>query len=226
MPPLQTEQKRSFAFLIRKYMVSAFVIFTFAAYAIHERLDNSEPVVALVTPTEIATEVSRATDLPQATPTATNIPPTLIALNPTATPTSVSSATSTPQSSPTAVPPTVTAMPPTATKIPPTATKIPPTAAVGGIYRDGTYTGISANAFFGQVQVKAIVQSGKISDVQFLNYPQDRRTSQRINNSAMPRLKQEAIQAQSAKVNIVSGATLTSEAFMQSLQSALNQAKA
>ena len=80
-------------------------------------------------------------------------------------------------------------------------------------------------AYFGMVQVKAVIQAGKIADVQFLQYPNDRRTSIRINNIAMPYLITEALQAQSAEVDIISGATLTSEAFAQSLQSALATAK-
>jgi len=60
--------------------------------------------------------------------------------------------------------------------------------------------------------------------VQFLQYPSDRNTSIRINSRAMPILKQEAISAQNANVNIVSGATDSSQAFQQSLASALSQA--
>ncbi len=92
-------------------------------------------------------------------------------------------------------------------------------------YKDGDYTGDSVDAYYGNVQVKAIIRGGKITDVQFLDYPQDRRTSINISNRAMPDLKTEAIQAQSAKVDIVSGATQTSQAFIQSLQSALTQAQ-
>lgn len=92
-------------------------------------------------------------------------------------------------------------------------------------FKDGTYTGNSVDAFYGNVQVKATVSNGKITDVVFLDYPQDRRTSQEINAQAMPFLKQEAISAQSANVDIVTGATQTSLAFQKSLQSALNQAK-
>lgn len=94
-----------------------------------------------------------------------------------------------------------------------------------GQYKDGTYTGAEADAFWGLVQIKAVIRNGKISDVQFLEYPSDRRTSQRINSVAMPYLKTEAMQVQNANVDIISGATLTSEAFAQSLQSALDNAK-
>jgi len=73
--------------------------------------------------------------------------------------------------------------------------------------------------------VQVVVQGGKLTDVTFLDYPQTHQTSVYINSQAMPYLKQEAIQAQSANVNMVSGATLTSQAFIQSLASALSQAK-
>ena len=92
-------------------------------------------------------------------------------------------------------------------------------------YKDGTYTGATADAFYGTIQVKATIQNGKIADVQFLQYPNDRMRSIAINTVAMPNLKQEAIQAQSANVNVVSGATDSSNAFKQSLADALNQAK-
>lgn len=92
-------------------------------------------------------------------------------------------------------------------------------------YKDGTYTGTAADAFYGTIQVQATIQNGKLTDVQFLQYPNDRDDSVRINQAAMPQLKQEAIQAQSANVDIVSGATDSSQAFMQSLASALSQAK-
>ena len=94
-----------------------------------------------------------------------------------------------------------------------------------GNYKDGTYTGSEADAYYGWVKVQAVIQNGKISDVKFLEYPNDRRTSQRINAQVMPWLQQEAIQAQSARVNIISGATLTSEAFVHSLQAALDSAR-
>ncbi len=113
---------------------------------------------------------------------------------------------------------------------PSTNTSIPiPTPVIvqkpRGIYYDGKYTGISADAYYGNVQVQVTILNGKITDVIFLDYPQDRRNSIVINNEAMPYLKQETIQAQSANIDIVSGATATSEAFQQSLASALAKAK-
>lgn len=110
----------------------------------------------------------------------------------------------------------------------PTPTQAPVVGNTGsgqtGQYRDGTYTGSPADAFYGTIQVQAVISGGKITDVTFLQYPSDRTTSVMINQQAMPYLKQEAILAQNAQVNIVSGATDSSLAFRQSLQSALNQA--
>lgn len=78
---------------------------------------------------------------------------------------------------------------------------------------------------WGWVRVQAVIQNGKISDVRFLEYPNDRRTSVRINTTVISYLRSEAIQAQNANVDIISGATLTSEAFTESLQTALDTAR-
>lgn len=92
-------------------------------------------------------------------------------------------------------------------------------------YKDGQYTGSVADAYYGNVQVQVTIAGGKLTKVNFLQYPSDRSTSRAINSQAVPYLQQEAIQAQSAQVDTVSGATYTSEAFVQSLGSALSQAK-
>ena len=93
-------------------------------------------------------------------------------------------------------------------------------------YKDGSYTGKSSDAFYGYVQVRATIMGGKLADITILDYPQDRDNSVEINNSALPLLKQEAIQAQTAQVDGISGATDTSKAFTESLADALAQAKA
>jgi len=92
------------------------------------------------------------------------------------------------------------------------------------MYKDGNYTGSVADAFYGNIQVRATVSGGKLTAVTFLQYPNDRSESVQINRQAMPLLQQEAIQAQSAEVSGVSGASDTSDAFIQSLSSALRQA--
>lgn len=93
-----------------------------------------------------------------------------------------------------------------------------------GKYKNGTYTGSVADAFYGNIQVQVTISGGQITDVTFLQYPNDRQTSIEINSQAMPLLKQETIQAQSANVAGVSGASQSSAAFIQSLSSALGQA--
>ncbi|HZR41427.1 MAG TPA: FMN-binding protein [Ktedonobacteraceae bacterium] len=108
----------------------------------------------------------------------------------------------------------------------PAAPGVTVTVAPGALYKDGSYTGSLADAHWGNIQVKAVIQNGKITDVQFLQYPNERNRSVMINNYADPQLTSEAIQAQSANVDIVTGATDTSEAFIQSLSDALSQAKA
>jgi uncharacterized protein with FMN-binding domain len=94
-----------------------------------------------------------------------------------------------------------------------------------GIYHDGEYQGDSVRAGrWGNVQVTAIIENGNITDFKINDYPHSRSMSQRINQVALPYLMQETITAQSTTVDMISGATLTSEAFIQSLQSALDDA--
>lgn len=129
--------------------------------------------------------------------------------------------------------PSVESRPSSSSETTPSSTETPgatvtpnATATPGSGYKDGSYTGSVADAQWGVVQVKAVITNGKITDVQFLQYPNDRNRSIEINSYADPQLSSEAIQAQSANVDIVTGATDSSEAFMQSLSDALSQAKA
>lgn len=101
----------------------------------------------------------------------------------------------------------------------------PTSSGKSGQYKNGVYTGSAADAYYGTIQVKTTITNGQLSDVEFLQYPNDQQESIEVNDAAMPILKQEAIQAQNANVDIVSGATQTSQAFKESLASALSQAK-
>lgn len=92
-------------------------------------------------------------------------------------------------------------------------------------YKNGKYTGTAADAYYGNIQIQATISGGKITNITYLQYPDDEGHSVEINQQADPTLAQEAIQTQSAHVDIVSGATDTSNAFIQSLTSALTQAK-
>jgi uncharacterized protein with FMN-binding domain len=107
---------------------------------------------------------------------------------------------------------------------PPVTTPITPPAKKG-IYKDGTYQGSVADAYYGNLQVEAVIQGGKLVDCIPLQYPNDNGHTQEVSAMALPILKQEAIQSQNANVNIVSSATQTSQAFQQSLGVALAIAK-
>jgi uncharacterized protein with FMN-binding domain len=179
----------------RKLFVSVFVIFTFVIYAVHQRLAGPG-------------QSASASGLP-ATPrptTSADVPSSQPA-SPTPAPSDQGQGAG-----------------PTAQPTAQTQAQAQPSPTASGQYRDGQYTGPQVDAYYGWVQVQAIVVHGQISDVKFLQYPNHRRTSQEINNQAMPWLTQEAIQVQNANVDIISGATLTSQAFVQSLQSALQSA--
>lgn len=97
-------------------------------------------------------------------------------------------------------------------------------ASGSGRLRDGRYRGGVFDAYYGRVQVEARVRGDALVDVKVLRHPSDLRTSRIINARALPVLKSEAIRAQDARVHTVSGATLTSRAFIRSLQSALDAA--
>jgi len=97
-------------------------------------------------------------------------------------------------------------------------------ARSGGGLQDGTYTGSSENAYYGRVQVQVTITGHRIAAIKVLDYPKDRRTSRYINSQALPLLQQEVVAASSANVDSVSGATLTSEAYLRSLDKALSQA--
>ncbi|MFJ9586743.1 FMN-binding protein [Streptomyces acidicola] len=88
----------------------------------------------------------------------------------------------------------------------------------------GTRTAIgdAAQTRYGPVQVRVTVKDGRLTDVTAVTYPQSSPRDQRINGYAIPRLGSEALSAQSADIDAVSGATYTSEGYHQSLQSALD----
>lgn len=101
------------------------------------------------------------------------------------------------------------------------ATTAPPPA---GSTETKTYDGQAVDNQYGTVQVRITVQGKKITNVEALQLPSDRERSAYISEQAGPMLQQEALQAQSANIDIVSGATYTSESYAQSLQSALDKA--
>ena len=87
-----------------------------------------------------------------------------------------------------------------------------------------TVTGDVAQTQWGPVQVELTVKAGSVTEVRVLQYPTGNSTDEEINSYALPVLIQETLDAQSAEVDMVSGATVTSVGYQQSLQSALDQA--
>ena len=87
-----------------------------------------------------------------------------------------------------------------------------------------TVTGDSTDTRWGPVQVQITVANGTITDVKVIDYPSGNGRDQQINSRALPVLVQETLDAQSANIDMVSGATVTSEGYLGSLQSALDQA--
>jgi uncharacterized protein with FMN-binding domain len=98
------------------------------------------------------------------------------------------------------------------------------TTAAAGAGKSGSFTGTAADTIFGPVQVRATVAGGKLTAVTVLQVPDRGGYEQNIVATDVPQLTSEALSAQSAHIESVSGATYTSQGYMQSLQSALDQA--
>jgi len=92
------------------------------------------------------------------------------------------------------------------------------------VSRASTVTGQTAQTQWGPVQVQLTVKGGKVTDVSVVQYPSGNGTDQQINSYALPVLIQETLDQQSSSIDMVSGATVTSVGYLQSLQSALDQA--
>ncbi len=87
-----------------------------------------------------------------------------------------------------------------------------------------TVTGTSAGTRWGPVQVRLTVDGGTITDVTVIDYPSENGRDRSINARAIPVLVSETLDAQSADIDMVSGATVTSAGYLESLQSALDEA--
>ncbi|MCU1452524.1 MAG: hypothetical protein JWN46_670 [Acidimicrobiales bacterium] len=121
---------------------------------------------------------------------------------------------------PTTAPPTTTGTVPGGSPAP--STTAPPAS---GAFKNGTFAGSAVDTRYGPVQVQVIVTGGRITDVQELQAPSDRNRSVEINSQAAPLLRDEVLTAQSATIDLVSGATVTWEGYQVSLQAALDAAK-
>ena len=112
-----------------------------------------------------------------------------------------------------------------ATRPPAAATK-PPAPATAEPPAEQVVPGQVVRTPYGLVQVQVTLGPSGITDVQALKLPYDRSYSARISKVVEPMLRDEALQAQSASIDLISGATYTSKGYAMSLQSALDQAAA
>lgn len=105
-----------------------------------------------------------------------------------------------------------------------TSSQAATTAPVASGPADGTYDGSVVNTRFGTVQVQAVISGGKITDVIAVKLTDADRKSIQISQQVAPMVRSEVLTAQSAKVANISGGTYTTQAYLQSLQSALDAA--
>ena len=87
-----------------------------------------------------------------------------------------------------------------------------------------TVTGPAVSYFYGTAQVEVTLVNGQITDIVALQLPAEGRSG-RISQAVEPMLRSEVLAAQSAQIDLISGATYTSEAYATSLQGALDQAR-
>lgn len=144
--------------------------------------------------------------------------PTPVGTPEATTPSSTTTSTAAPSTAAPSTAAPTTAAPTTAAP----TTAAPTTTAPATV--SGTFTGDAVSTRWGDVQVAITVTDGKITQAEAVEYPQNNGRDQEINSYALPVLAQEVTQAQSAQIDAVSGATVTSDGYIQSLQSALDQA--
>jgi uncharacterized protein with FMN-binding domain len=98
------------------------------------------------------------------------------------------------------------------------------TTTASGTVHDGTFVGDAETSQFSTIQVQVTVSGGKITDITLVQDADDEQHSAEVDAFAIPTLRSEALSAQSANIDAVSGATFTSQSYTQSLQSALDKA--
>ena len=90
--------------------------------------------------------------------------------------------------------------------------------------KDGTYTGARQDTPYGPVRVKVTISGGKVTAATATEFPSGSRTDTVINNYAIPQLQNESAGTTNGQIDMVSGATYTSNGYIGSLQDAIDQA--
>ena len=104
------------------------------------------------------------------------------------------------------------------------ATSTPSASAGAPASGSGTFTGDAVDTRWGPVQVRIVVKDGRITSAEAVEYPTQNPRDQQINAYAIPQLNADVVAAQSANIDAVSGATVTSDGYLSSLQSTIDQA--
>jgi uncharacterized protein with FMN-binding domain len=112
---------------------------------------------------------------------------------------------------------------PAASATPAAAAAPTPTPVPTNKPANGSFTGAVIPTQFGDIQVRVVISAGRVTDVSALQMPTDRARSAEITQYVTPVLHDEVIQAQSAHIDVISGATFTSEAYAESVNDALRQ---
>lgn len=107
----------------------------------------------------------------------------------------------------------------------PAATPAQNQVASSGL-KSGTYTGTTSTNPYDEIQVAITVSGGKITAITTPVLVGENNHSDEINSYAVPQLTQQALVGQSAQIDGVSGASYTTQSYIESLQSAIDQAKA
>jgi uncharacterized protein with FMN-binding domain len=193
------------------------LVFSFAAS--NHRPDSAAATAPVATNAASAASVSvpTATATPRVRATHKASPTASATASPTATPTATATAKAT------TAPKVAATTAPAAPAAPAPAAPAPAApAAPAGV--SGTFTGGTAQTAYGPVQVQIVVQNNTITSANAIRYPTGNSHDVAIAQYAVPVLNREAVQAQSAQISMVSGATYTSSGYIQSLQSALSAA--
>jgi len=190
---------------MKKYLLSIFTIGLFGIFVGYQKVQSiGDSQTSEISPSSLVLDDQKLEFESSSTPTSTPVSNVTIAIN--------NPKTVTPKQIPKPV------------ENPLPVTPNPAPVLISSKYKDGTYVGTRANAYYGYIQVEAVINNGQITDVIFLEHPSDQSESRRINSRAMPILRSEAISVQGANVAIVSRATDSSMAFRQSMAAALSRA--
>ncbi len=196
--------------VMKKWLLSIFVIFTFASYVVYQRTNPGDKVIP-----ENTVKQPAVADFEKGEDRDDDDDDDDDGRNAVAR-----VAKSTQERAPVVNPQTSTSQ-----SAPSNSSNAPSSTKTTGQYKDGSYTGKVITTIYGDVQMRAVIKNGKLVSVETLQAPNGADTSIEIAKMALPVLKSEAITVQSAQVDAVSGATQTSKGFKGSLADALTQAK-